>query len=75
MLNDKFCAGMYLDNDDAVCSWCMTETDYAQAEIIISSFDEMDYRSYCIKCNEAINHNLTSDGWEFEASLSQEQVY
>ena len=74
MLNDKYCVGMYLQNDDTVCASCMTEADYEAAEVIITIFDEMDYRSYCIKCNEAIDHNLTSDGWQFEASLSKEQV-
>ena len=75
MLNDKFCVGMYLPNDDSVCSWCMTEEDYEAAEIIISCFDEMDYRSYCVKCNKAIDHNLTIDGWNCESSLSKEQAY
>ena len=75
MLNDRYCVGMYLDNDDTVCSSCMSETDYAQAEVIITTFDVMDYRSYCVKCGEPIDHSLTRDGWEFEASLSEEQVY
>ena len=75
MLNVKFCVGMYLPNDDAVCSYCMSEEDYRNAETIISSFDEMDYRCYCTKCNEAIDHSLTSDGWAYESSLREEQAY
>ncbi len=74
MLNDKFCVGMYLANDDTVCNWCMTEEDYEAAEVIITIFDEMDYRAYCTKCNEPIGHSLTIDGWEFEASLSREFI-
>ena len=73
MLNVKVCVGMYLDNDDAVCSSCMSEEDYRNAETIISSFDEMDYRSYCVKCGEPIDHSLTSDGWAYESSLREEQ--
>ena len=75
MLNDKYCVGMYLQNDDTVCASCMTEADYEAAEVIILCFDEMDYRSYCTKCNEPINHSLTSDGWAYESSLSEEQAY